>query len=73
MEPKATIEAACGCVVEADGEMKMVKYCDNCRPAGSVGLYVCICGEVFEYFEQLQEHAYQTDCLFPVAREEVTA
>jgi hypothetical protein len=68
-----TITAKCGCVVEASGDMRMVKYCDSCRPAASVGLYVCVCGRVFEYFEQLQEHAYHSDCLFPEVREEVAA
>jgi hypothetical protein len=64
-----TITAKCGCVVEATGEMNMVQYCDDCRPLGSVGAYLCICGRVFYTFEELQEHAYQTDCLFPEVRE----
>ncbi len=68
-----TKTAACGCVVEAEGDMDMVKYCDQHRPAHTVGMYVCICGGAFSTFEQLQEHAYNTDCLFPEVEGQVAA
>jgi hypothetical protein len=65
--------AVCGCEFESEGDMPMVRYCDKCRPAASVDGYLCICGLVFKTFEELQDHAYNTDCLFPVIREEVAA
>lgn len=53
-------------------EMNMVRHFERCRP-GSTELYVCICGQAFACFEQLQSHAYDTDCLFPQIAGEVAA
>lgn len=53
-----TMTASCGCVFEAEGEMRMVSYCPGCEAAlkGMQKVPCSSCDAEFECEEELEDH-----------------
>lgn len=53
-----TMQAPCGCVFEAEGEMRMISYCRGCEAAlnGLARVHCPECGADFGCGEERDEH-----------------